>query len=112
MTAHVDWTTLERVAEEAGLDVLGRTTQAEFLTGLGLGDLLVELQSRPGLTHAGYAAARAAVVRLLDPAALGRFGVLALGRGVGTRAPLRGGGVRPPAPGGGGARAPPRGGGA
>lgn len=97
MTAHVDWTTLERVAEEAGLDVLGRTTQAEFLTGLGLGDLLVELQSRPGLTHAGYAAARAAVVRLLDPAALGRFGVLALGRGVATGPPLRGLGFRLPA---------------
>jgi SAM-dependent MidA family methyltransferase len=97
MTAHVDWTTLERVAGEAGLDVLGRTTQAEFLTGLGLGDLLVELQSRPGLAHAEYAAARAAVVRLLDPGALGRFGVLALGRGVAAEPPLRGLGFRLPA---------------
>ena len=43
LTAHVDWTTLERVAGEDGLEVLGRTTQAEFLAGLGLGDLLVEL---------------------------------------------------------------------
>ncbi len=97
MTAHVDWTTLERVAGEARLDVLGRTTQAEFLTGLGLGDLLVELQSRPGLTHAEYAAARAAVVRLLDPATLGRFGVLVLGRGVPAEPPLRGLGFRLPA---------------
>ena len=97
MTAHVDWTTLERVAGEARLDVLGRTTQAEFLTGLGLGDLLVELQSRPGLTHAEYVAARAAVVRLLDPAALGRFGVLVLGRGVPAEPPLRGLGFRLPA---------------
>jgi SAM-dependent MidA family methyltransferase len=97
MTAHLDWTTLERVAGEADLDVLGRTTQAEFLTGLGLGDLLVELQSRPGLTQAGYAAARAAVVRLLDPGALGRFGVLLLGRGVAAGPPLRGPGFRLPA---------------
>jgi SAM-dependent MidA family methyltransferase len=97
MTAHVDWTTLERVAGEARLDVLGRTTQAEFLTGLGLGDLVVELQSRPGLTHAEYAAARASVVRLLDPAALGRFGVLVLGRGVPAEPPLRGLGFRLPA---------------
>ena len=97
MTAHVDWTTLERVALEAGLDVVGRTTQAEFLTGLGLGDLLVELQSRPGQTHAEYAAARAAVVRLLDPAALGRFGVLVLGRGVSAGQSLRGLAFRLPA---------------
>lgn len=97
LTAHVDWTTLERVAGEAGLEVLGRTTQAEFLAGLGLGDLLVDLQSRPGITPSDYAAARAAVGRLLDPAALGRFGVLVLGRNVAREPPLRGLSFRLPA---------------
>ena len=31
LTAHVDWTTLESAAADGGLDVLGRTTQAEAL---------------------------------------------------------------------------------
>jgi SAM-dependent MidA family methyltransferase len=96
ITAHVDWTTLERVAREADLVVLGRTTQAEFLTGLGLGDVLVGWSSRPGVDQAAYLAARAAVVRLLDPRALGGFGVLLLGRGIESVPPLRGLGFRLP----------------
>jgi SAM-dependent MidA family methyltransferase len=90
LTAHVDWTTLERVAVEAGLVVLGRTTQAEFLTGLGLGDTLLAWSGRRGVDQAGYAAARAAVLRLLDPRALGGFGVLILARGMDAVPPLRG----------------------
>jgi len=90
LTAHVDWTTLQRIAAEAGLTVLGRTTQAEFLAGLGLGDRLVEFGSRPGADRADYLAARSAVARLLDPGALGGFGVLLLGRGLDTAPPPRG----------------------
>jgi SAM-dependent MidA family methyltransferase len=90
LTAHVDWTTLERVAVEAGMALLGRTTQAEFLAGLGLGDALVAWPSRPGVGRAEYLAARAAVGRLLDPRALGGFGVLLLGRGLEAEPPLRG----------------------
>jgi SAM-dependent MidA family methyltransferase len=90
LTAHVDWTTLERVAADAGLMVLGRTSQAEFLTGLGLGDVLMAWAARHGMGRTGYAAARAAVVRLLDPRALGGFGVLVLGRGIDPEPPLRG----------------------
>jgi SAM-dependent MidA family methyltransferase len=89
LTAHVDWTSLELAASDVGLDVLGRTTQAEALSGLGLGARLVELQSRPGLTADAYAAARAAAVRLIDPRAMGGFGVLVLGRGIAAGPPLR-----------------------
>ena len=89
LTAHVDWTSLELAASDAGLDVLGRTTQAEALSGLGLGARLVELKTRPGLTADEYAAARAAVVRLIDPQAMGGFGVLILGRGIEAAPPLR-----------------------
>lgn len=89
LTAHVDWTALELAAADGGLDVLGRTTQAEALSGLGLGERLVELQSQPSMTAEGYAAARAAVVRLLDPRAMGGFGVLLLGRGLLAEPPLR-----------------------
>jgi SAM-dependent MidA family methyltransferase len=88
LTAHVDWTSLELAASDGGLDILGRTTQAEALSGLGLGARLVELQSRPGITADAYAVARAAVMRLIDPQALGGFGVLVLGRGIATTPPL------------------------
>jgi SAM-dependent MidA family methyltransferase len=89
VTAHVDWTSLELAAADGGLEVLGRTTQAEALSGLGLGDRLVELQSQPGLTAEAYAAARASVVRLIDPRAMGGFGVLVLARGMAAEPPLR-----------------------
>ena len=89
LTAHVDWTALELAAEDVGLEVLGRTTQAEALSGLGIGDRLVELQSQPGMTADAYAAARASVVRLIDPRAMGGFGVLLLGRGLPAGSPIR-----------------------
>jgi SAM-dependent MidA family methyltransferase len=88
LTAHVDWTSLEQAASDGGLDVLGRTTQAEALSGLGLGTRLVELQSRPGITPEAYAAARGAVMRLVDPQAMGGFGVLLLSRGIAASPPL------------------------
>jgi SAM-dependent MidA family methyltransferase len=88
LTAHVDWTAIELAATDGGLTVIGRTSQAEALTGLGVGDRLVELGARAETTPAAYAAARAAVVRLVDPRAMGGFGVLALGRGMALEAPL------------------------
>lgn len=101
LTAHVDWTTLEMAGREGGLATLGRTTLAEALTGLGLGERLVELQSQAGMTAEAYAAARRAAVRLLDPRALGVFGVLVLGRAIEPDPPLRSlafrlPGLRPP----------------
>ncbi len=89
LTSHVDWTALELAAADGALDILGRTSQAEALSGLGLGDRLVDLQAEPGITAASYAAARASVVRLLDPRAMGGFGVLLLGRGLPHEPPLR-----------------------
>jgi SAM-dependent MidA family methyltransferase len=82
LTAHVDLTAVERAAAATGLDLLGRTTQASFLAGLGIGELLVDLQSRPETTLESYLAAKSAVVRMLDPRATGNFAVLRFGRGV------------------------------
>ena len=82
ITAHVDVTAVERAATGAGLDHLGTTTQAEFLDALGLGNLLVAEQTAPGATLQGYLEARSAVVRMIDPAAMGGFGVMAFGRGL------------------------------
>lgn len=85
LTAHVDFTALIRTAEQQGLTTLGLTTQANFLTGAGLGELLVDLQSQPGITSEEYLAARSAVYRMIDPGAMGRFRVLILERGGGAR---------------------------
>jgi SAM-dependent MidA family methyltransferase len=89
LTSHVDLTTVEHAAEAAGLRLLGRTTQAEFLAGLGLGELLEEIGRHENTDVEAYVAARAAVLRFLDPRALGRFAVLVFGRDV-PPGPLRG----------------------
>ena len=81
LTAHVDVTAVERAATAAGLTHLGTTTQAEFLIGLGTEDLLQAIQADPATTMEDYLAVRSALVRLLDPAAMGRFRVMAFGRG-------------------------------
>lgn len=94
LTAHVDLTALERAAAAAGLQPIGRTSQARFLDDLGVGELLVGLQSEPATTLQGYLEAKSALVRMLDPRATGAFAVLGFGRGLdraaGPGAPLRG----------------------
>ncbi len=83
LTAHVDITAVERAALAAGLDRLAVTTQDAFLARLGVGDLLVAEQTRPGASLQSYLEARSALVRMIDPAAMGRFRVLVFGRGLG-----------------------------
>ncbi len=80
ITAHVDATAVESAAAAAGLIPLGTTTQAEFLSRLGAGELLVAEQTRPGASLATYLETRSALVRMIDPAAMGRFRVMAFGR--------------------------------
>jgi SAM-dependent MidA family methyltransferase len=90
LTAHVDVTAVERAARQAGLDPVARTTQGRFLAGLGAGDLLVALQDRPATELSGYLEAKAALVRMIDPAAMGGFAVMAFGRGLPDGVSLRG----------------------
>lgn len=80
LTAHVDVTAVERAAAAAGLVALGITTQAEALMGLGIEARLQAIQADPATTMEQYALLRAALMRLLDPAAMGRFRVMAFGR--------------------------------
>jgi SAM-dependent MidA family methyltransferase len=80
LTAHVDVTAVERAAHAAGLTSVGVTTQAEALIGLGIEARLQRIQADPSTTFEGYALVRSALLRLLDPAAMGRFRVLAFGR--------------------------------
>ena len=80
LTAHVDFSAIARAATEAGLDVLGYTTQAHFLLNCGLLDALQARQT---------SAASGEAQRLLSEAEMGElFKVLAVGRGV--EAPLIG----------------------
>lgn len=82
LTAHVDVTAVERAAAAAGLTHLGTTTQAEFLMGLGIEERLRDIQADPETTLEDYLALRSSVMRLLDPAATGRFRVMGFGRGM------------------------------
>jgi SAM-dependent MidA family methyltransferase len=90
LTAHVDATALRRAAADARLDLLGETSQAEFLVGNGLEALVEEERSAPATDLARWTALRAAVARLLDPRAMGAFRVFVLARGLAPDPPLRG----------------------
>jgi SAM-dependent MidA family methyltransferase len=73
ITAHVNFSGIALAAQDAGLDVLGYTTQARFLLNCGLLDLL-----SPGAHRAA-----AAVQKLLNEHEMGElFKVIGLGRGV------------------------------
>ena len=81
ITSHVDFTTVAEAGFEAGLDVLGYTTQANFLINCGIGELL-----GPEVGDGGTATdlrSRGAVNVLISPNEMGElFKVIALGRGV------------------------------
>ncbi len=80
LTAHVDVTAVERAAHAAGLTTVGITTQAEALMGLGIERRLQTIQADPATTMEAYTLLRSALMRLLDPSAMGRFRVMAFGR--------------------------------
>ncbi len=86
LTAHVDLTALEAAARGSDSDLLGDISQAEFLVGCGLEELVDRIRSDPATTMEDWLAARSAVARLLDPAALGGFRAVLLGRGLDRRA--------------------------
>ena len=94
LTAHVDFSALDHAARAAGLAPLGMTTQAEFLVGAGLDELLEAIRSDSSTTMEEWLAVRSAVARLLDPRAMGGFKVSLLGRGVAGDPPLIGLGFR------------------
>ncbi|HET9755864.1 MAG TPA: SAM-dependent methyltransferase [Candidatus Limnocylindrales bacterium] len=80
LTAHVDVTAVQRAAVAAGLTTIGITTQAEALMGLGIEERLREIQADPATIFEDYTLLRSALLRLLDPAAMGRFRFMVFGR--------------------------------
>jgi SAM-dependent MidA family methyltransferase len=90
LTAHIDLDALEASAREQGFDILGRTSQAEFLVGCGLQELLEAERKEAGEDWSAQLLLRSSVGRLLDPRQLGGYAVVVLARGVSTDPPLRG----------------------
>jgi SAM-dependent MidA family methyltransferase len=78
ITAHVDFTALAQAGIDAGLALLGYTTQAQFLINNGITRLLEQAGAQQG----GFSLAAGAQT-LLSPAEMGElFKVIALGRGI------------------------------
>lgn len=74
ITAHINFTGIALAAQDAGLDVLGYTSQAHFLINCGL----------MGLLDGSTLAQRAAAQKLVTEHEMGElFKVIALGRGLG-----------------------------
>ena len=80
ITAHVDFTTIAHAGIEAGLTLLGYTTQAHFLINCGITRLLEQAGPEQGGLRFSLAAG---AQKLLSPAEMGElFKVIALGRGI------------------------------
>jgi SAM-dependent MidA family methyltransferase len=97
LTAHVDLAALRRAAEGSGMTVLGTTSQAEFLVGCGLEELLVAEQAALPDEWQPRLLLRSAVARLVDPRQTGGYAVVVMGRDVPIERPLRGLSFRLPA---------------
>jgi len=91
ITAHVNFTALERQGELCGLRKVGFTQQGLFLMALGLGDRIAALSARD--SERGNALAKGQDVikimqrrqilhQLMDPMGLGGFGVLVQSKGL------------------------------
>ncbi len=89
ITAHVDFSLLQVAGGEAGLAVLGYSTQGEFLRNLGadvyLGALAALSRPQPSyrsgaMPRQEYLANRMGMQSLLQPEGLGGFRVLAMGK--------------------------------
>ena len=80
LTAHVDFTAVAEAGIDAGMNILGYTTQAQFLVNCGITQLLEQHTADAPTTRF---ALTAGVQKLLSPAEMGElFKIIALGRGV------------------------------
>jgi SAM-dependent MidA family methyltransferase len=80
ITAHVDFSALAEAAHDAGAEVLGYATQAQFLVNCGITEVLAEANVENALHYAPIAAE---AQKLLSPAEMGElFKVLAVGKRV------------------------------
>jgi SAM-dependent MidA family methyltransferase len=93
ITAHVNFTALERFGGACGLATVGSTKQAAFLMALGLGDRIAAISQSPDATLPNLQALlqrRSALHDLINPMGFGEFGVLIQSKGVPSLEPLKG----------------------
>ncbi|WNZ26224.1 class I SAM-dependent methyltransferase [Leptolyngbya sp. NK1-12] len=91
ITAHVNFTALERQGEQCGLQTIGFTQQGLFLMALGLGERLNALSNpTPDQTVQEILKRRETLHALIDPTGLGNFGVLVQAKGVDPSQSLKG----------------------
>lgn len=84
ITAHVDFTAIAEAGQDAGLSVLGYTSQAAFLLETGLAEFAGASNAEDTRAHL---ALTTAVKKLTLPSEMGElFKVMALGRGIGQPA--------------------------
>jgi SAM-dependent MidA family methyltransferase len=86
ITASLDFTTLTRTGEAAGLRTHGLFSQTDFLANLGIGQTLG--QRPPADALEGFYALRRSVIELTDSSGLGRISVLIQGKRTPDTAPL------------------------
>jgi len=80
ITTHVDFSAIAKAAQRAGAQVLGYTSQANFLINCGITDLLA---MTPADDARAYAPLAAQVQKLTSPAEMGElFKAIALGKGI------------------------------
>jgi SAM-dependent MidA family methyltransferase len=82
ITAHVNFTALERYGKQWGLENIAFTQQGLFLMALGLGDRIAAVSTTPGLDIATALQRREVLHQLIDPMGLGNFGVLLQSKGL------------------------------
>ena len=89
ITAHVDFTALEKQGELSGLKVIGFTQQALFLMALGLGDRIAAISQIQGENLSEILRRREALHSLINPMGLGKFGVLVQSKGLTREKPIQ-----------------------
>ncbi len=83
ITSHVDFTAVAEAGFDAGLSVVGYTSQANFLINCGIGELLQAKVGAGGTATEAGVKAQGAANLLLSPNEMGElFKVIALGRGM------------------------------
>jgi SAM-dependent MidA family methyltransferase len=92
ITTHVDFTALAEAGQDAGLDLIGYTTQSNFLIGCGIDAIIAEAAGGDPMLMLELSTG---AKQLLLPSRLGeRFQVMGLSRGLPDSLEISGFGVR------------------
>ena len=85
ITSHVDFSAVANAGVNAGLELLGYTTQAHFLINCGITEILAEI---PAANTKDYLPLANQVQKLVSPAEMGElFKVMILGKGINSNHP-------------------------